>query len=170
MADSQKFIERNRAPRVQISYDIETFNGPKRVELPFIVGVMADLSGKPEDPLAPVVDRRFSEVDMDNFDATLTAAKPRVAFQVPNTLTKQGNMSVSITFDSMEDFSPAAVARKIEPLRKLYEARQQLDNLLSYVDGKDNAEQLLADILADPQLTQALASAPNPAGQTEEKK
>jgi type VI secretion system protein ImpB len=169
MAKSQKFIERNRAPRVQIAYDIETFDGPKRVELPFIVGVMADLSGKPEDPLAPVADRKFSEIDMDNFDDTLKAAKPRVAFQVPNTLTKEGNMSVAITFDRMEDFSPAAVARKVEPLRKLFEARQRLDNLISYVDGKADAEQLLADILENKPLMQALSAAPNPSKEEEKK-
>jgi len=169
MAKSQKFIERNRAPRVQIAYDIETFGAAQRVELPFIMGVMADLSGKPEDPLAPLGDRKFSEIDMDNFDDTLKAAKPRVAFQVPNTLTKEGNMSVAISFDKMEDFSPAAVARKVEPLRKLFEARQRLDNLLSYVDGKDDAEQLLADILDNKQLMQAISAAPNP-GKEEEKK
>jgi type VI secretion system protein ImpB len=169
MAKSQKFIERNRAPRVQIAYDIETFNGPKRVELPFIMGVMADLSGKPEDPLAPLTDRKFSDIDMDNFDDTLKAAKPRVAFQVPNTLTKEGNMSVAISFDRLDDFSPAAVARKVEPLRKLFEARQRLDNLLSYVDGKDDAEQLLADILDNKQVMQAICAAPSPAKEEEKK-
>ncbi len=169
MAKSQKFIERNRAPRVQIAYDIETFGAQQRVELPFIMGVMADLSGKPEDPLAPLGSRKFSDIDMDNFDDTLKAAKPRVAFQVPNTLTKEGNMNVAITFDRMEDFSPAAVARKVEPLRRLFEARKQLDSLLSYVDGKDDAEQLLTDILENKQLVQALTSVPNPAKQEEKK-
>src|SRR5512139_234716 len=106
---SQKFIARNRAPRVQIEYDIELYVAQKKVELPFVMGVMADLSGKPADPLAPVSDRKFLEIDIDNFDDRLKASKPRVAFQVPNTLTGEGNMNVEMTFESMDDFSPAAV-------------------------------------------------------------
>lgn len=162
MASSQKFVARNRAPRVQIEYDVELYGAQKKVELPFVVGVMADLSGKPSDPLAPIQDRKFLDIDAENFDSRLKAIKPRVAFQVPNTLTGQGNLSVDITFESMEDFSPAAIAAKVEPLRKLLEARTQLSNLLSYMDGKDNAEQLLAKTLADPELLKSLASAPKP--------
>lgn len=162
MASSQKFIARNRAPRVQIEYDVELYGAQKKVELPFVVGVLADLSGKPADPLAPVQDRKFLDIDAENFDSRLKAMKPRVAFQVPNTLTGQGNLSVDITFESMEDFSPAAIAAKVEPLRKLLEARTQLSNLLSYMDGKDNAEQLLAKALSDPDLLKSLASAPKP--------
>ena len=162
MASSQKFITRNRAPRVQIEYDVELYGAQKKVELPFVVGVMADLSGKPADPLAPVQDRKFLDIDAENFDSRLKAMKPRVAFQVPNTLTGQGNLSVDITFESMDDFSPAAIATKVEPLRKLLEARTQLSNLLSYMDGKDNAEQLLAKALADPDLIKSLAAAPKP--------
>lgn len=162
MASSQKFIARNRAPRVQIEYDVELYGAQKKVELPFVVGVMADLSGKPADPLAPVQDRKFLEIDAENFDSRLKAMKPRVAFQVPNTLTGQGNLSVDITFESMDDFSPAAIATKVEPLRKLLEARTQLSNLLSYMDGKDNAEQLVAKALADPDLLKSLATAPKP--------
>lgn len=162
MASSQKFIARNRAPRVQIEYDVELYGAQKKVELPFVVGVMADLSGKPADPLAPVQDRKFLDIDAENFDSRLKAMKPRVAFQVPNTLTGEGNLSVDITFESMDDFSPAAIAAKVEPLRKLLEARTQLSNLLSYMDGKDNAEQLLAKALADPTLLKSLATAPKP--------
>ena len=162
MASSQKFIARNRAPRVQIEYDVELYGAQKKVELPFVVGVMADLSGKPADPLAPVQDRKFLDIDAENFDSRLKAMKPRVAFQVPNTLTGEGNLSVDITFESMEDFSPAAIAAKVEPLRKLLEARTQLSNLLSYMDGKDNAEQLLAKALANPDLLKSLATAPKP--------
>ena len=114
---SQKFIARNRAPRVQIEYDVEVYGAEKKVQLPFVMGVMADLSGKPSEPLPGVADRKFLEIDVDNFDDRLKAMKPRVAFSVPNTLTGDGNMSVDITFDSMDDFSPAAVARKVEPLR-----------------------------------------------------
>src|SRR5437016_14080723 len=130
MGSSQKFIARNRAPRVQIEYDVELYGAEKKVELPFVMGVMSDLSGKPADPLAPVADRKFLEIDVDNFDDRLKACKPRVAFQVPNPLTGEGNMAVELTFESMDDFSPAAVARKVEPLRKLLDARTQLSNLL----------------------------------------
>ena len=161
-ASSQKFIGRNRAPRVQIEYAVELYGAQKKVELPFIMGVLADLSGNPAEPLAPVADRKFLEIDVDNFDDRLKSMKPRVAFQVANTLTGEGNMSVELTFESMDDFSPAAVARKVEPLRKLLEARTQLSNLLSYMDGKSKAEALLANALKDPALLQALASSPKP--------
>src|SRR6187402_621371 len=139
MSSSQKFIARNRAPRVQIEYDVEVYGSEKKVQLPFVMGVMADLSGKPSEALPAVADRKFLEIDVDNFDDRLKAMKPRVAFQVPNTLTGDGNMSVEITFESMDDFSPAAVARRVEPLNKLLTARTQLSNLLSYMDGKSKA-------------------------------
>ena len=164
-ASSQKFIGRNRAPRVQIDYDLELYGAQKKVELPFIMGVLADLSGNPAEPLPAVADRKFAEIDVDNFDDRLKSMKPRVAFQVANTLTGEGNMNVELTFESMDDFSPAAVARKVEPLRKLIEARTQLSNLLSYMDGKSKAEELLANALKDPALLQALASAPKPESQ-----
>ena len=133
-----------------------------KVELPFIVGIMADLSGKPAEDLPEVGDRKFVEIDSDNFDSRLQAAKPRVAFSVPNTLTGEGNLSVDITFENMEDFSPAAVARKVEGLRKLLDARSQLSNLLTYMDGKSSAEDLIAKVLNDPELLKSLAAAPNP--------
>ena len=162
-ASSQKFIARNRAPRVQIEYDVETYGSEKKVQLPFVVGVMADLSGKPEEALAPVADRKFLEIDVDNFDDRMKAMKPRVAFMVPNTLTGEGNVAVDITFESMDDFSPAAVARKVDALNKLLEARTQLSNLLTYMDGKSGAEDLITKVLNDPALLQTLAAAPNPA-------
>ena len=163
MADSsQKFIARNRAPRVQIEYDVELYGAEKKVQLPFIMGVLADLSGKPADPLPPVADRKFLEVDVDNFDSRMKSMKPRVAFQVPNTLTGEGNLSVDITFDSMDDFSPAAVAKKVDALNQLLTARQQLSNLVTYMDGKTGAEELIGKVLQDPSLLQALASAPKP--------
>jgi type VI secretion system protein ImpB len=161
-ASSQKFIARNRAPRVQIEYDVEVYGAQKKIELPFVVGVMADLSGKPADPLAPVADRKFLEIDIDNFDDRLKAAKPRVAFRVPNTLTGEGNLSVDLTFENMDEFSPGAVARKIEPLNQLLTARNQLWNLITYMDGKVGAEELVKKLLADPALLNALASAPKP--------
>ena len=161
-ASSQKFIQRNRAPRVQIEYDVELYGAEKKIQLPFVMAVMADLSGNPAEPLAQVADRKFLEIDVDNFDDRLKAMKPRVAFQVPNTLTGEGNLSVDITFESMDDFSPAAIARKIGALNKLLEARTQLSNLLTYMDGKTGAEELIARVLKDSTLLQALASAPKP--------
>ncbi len=161
-ASSQKFIARNRAPRVQIEYDVELYGAEKKIQLPFVMGVLADLSGKPEESLPSVVDRKALEVDVDNFDERLKAMKPRVAFQVPNTLTGEGNMSVDITFDSMDDFSPAAVAQKVDALNQLLQARTQLANLLTYIDGKGGAEDLIAKALKDPTLLQALAAAPKP--------
>jgi type VI secretion system protein ImpB len=167
---SQKFIQRNRPPRVQIEYDLELYGSMKKVNLPFVVGVMSDLSGKPAEELPSVADRKLVEVDIDNFDKTLKATKPRVAFQVPNALTGQGNMQVDVTFESMDDFAPAAVARKVEALRKLLEARMQLENLLTYMDGKDKAEDLIARLLKDEALLRALASAPKPEAGAEEEK
>ena len=161
-ASSQKFIARNRAPRVQIEYDVETYGAEKKVQLPFVVGVMADLSGKPSEPLAPVADRKMLEIDVDNFDDRLKAMKPRVAFMVPNTLTGEGNVAVDITFESMDDFTPAAIAKKVEPLRKLLEARQQLQNLVTYMDGKGGAEELIGKLMSDPALLGSLASAAKP--------
>ncbi len=162
MGSSQKFIARNRAPRVQIEYDVELYGAQKKVQLPFVMGVMSDLSGKPEEPLPPVADRKFLEVDVDNFDARMKSMKPRVAFQVENTLTGEGNLPVDITFESMDDFSPAAVARKVDGLNKLLEARTQLANLITYMDGKTGAEELIAKVLADPALLSSLTAEAKP--------
>lgn len=162
----QKFVGRNRAPRVQIEYDVEVYGSQKKVQLPFVMGVMSDLSGKSEVPLAPVAERDFLEVDVDNFDARMKSIKPRVAFHAPNHLTGEGNVAVDITFESIDDFSPAAIARKVEPLRKLLEARQQLSNLLTYMDGKTGAEELLAKLLADPALLKSLSATQKPAEPT----
>ena len=162
MGSSQKFIARNRAPRVQIEYDVELYGAEKKVQLPFVMGVMADLAGKPEDPLPPVSDRKFLEIDVDNFDSRMKAMKPRVAFQVPNTLTGEGNLSVALTFETMEDFSPAAIAAKTDGLIKLLEARQQLSNLMTYMDGKGGAEELIAKLLNDPALLQSLTASGKP--------
>lgn len=161
-ASSQKFIARNRAPRVQIEYDVELYGAEKKVQLPFVMGVMSDLSGKPSEPLPPVVDRKYLEVDVDNFDDRMKAMKPRAAFQVPNTLTGEGNLSVDITFESMDDFSPAAIARKVDALNKLLQARTQLSNLVTYMDGKTGAEELISKAMSDPELLAALVAAPNP--------
>jgi|SRR5688572_12325873 type VI secretion system protein ImpB len=160
---SQKFIGRNRAPRVQIEYDVELYGSPKKVQIPFVMGVMADLSGDVKEPLPPVDDRKFLAIDVDNFDDRMKSMKPRVAFSVPNTLTGEGNLSVDITFESMEDFSPAAVARKVDALAKLLEARSQLSNLITYMDGKTGAEDLISKVLNDPALLKSLADKAKPA-------
>jgi type VI secretion system protein ImpB len=157
---SQKFIGRNRPPRVQIEYDVEVYGSEKKIQLPFIAGVMADLSGKPAEPLPVIEDRKFLEIDIDNFDERMKAVKPRVAFHVPNTLTGQGNLAVELTFEKMDEFSPAQVAKNVEPLGKLLTARQQLANLIAYMDGKSGAEEVLHKLLADPALLQAVASTP----------
>ena len=161
MADSgQKFIGRNRAPRVQIEYDVEIYGAEKKVQLPFVMGIMADLSGKNNSELEAVDERKFLEIDVDNFDARMAAMRPRAAFAVPNALTPEGgNLMVDLSFERMEDFSPEAIAKKVGPLRKLLEARTQLQSLLTAMDGRSDAEALIADILAQPEKLEELAKA-----------
>jgi len=161
-SNSQKFIARNRAPRVQIEYDVEIYGSEKKIELPFVMGVLADLSGKPLEPLPPVTDRKFLSIDIDNFDERMKAMRPRVAFAVPNTLTGEGQLMVDMTFDSMDDFSPDAIARKVDSLAQLLEARTQLANLQTYMDGKAGAESLVMKVLNDKSLLNTLASTPKP--------
>ncbi|MFQ5560550.1 MAG: type VI secretion system contractile sheath small subunit [Nitrospinota bacterium] len=156
----QKFIGRNRAPRVQIEYDVEVYGSEKSIQLPFVMGVVADLSGTPKEALPAVSDRKFLEIDAENFDERLKAMKPRAAFKVPNTLTGEGDMSVDITFESLDDFSPAAVAKKNDALKKLLDARSQLSNLLTFMDGRDGAEELIRKALGDPELLKSLIAAP----------
>jgi type VI secretion system protein ImpB len=120
--------------------------------------VISDLSGKPEEPLPKVDDRKALEFSSENFDDRLKAVKPRVAFTVPNTLTGEGNIAVDLTFQKMEDFSPAAISSKVDGLKQIMESRQQLANLLSYMDGKAGAEELLNKVLSDPALLKALAA------------
>ncbi|MDR3115952.1 MAG: type VI secretion system contractile sheath small subunit [Treponema sp.] len=162
----QKFIAKNRAPRVQIEYDVELNGAEKKVDLPFVMGVMSDLSGKAAEPLARVEDRQLLEINSENFDDRLKAIKPRVDFVVPNVIGGEGNIPVEMTFESMADFSPAAVTAKVDGLRQLMEARQQLANLLSYMDGKQGAEDLLNKILKDPALLKALAQKAKETGGT----
>jgi type VI secretion system protein ImpB len=159
---SQKFIARNRAPRVQIEYDVEVYGAQKKVQIPFVMGVLADLTGDAKEPLPGVDERKFVNIDVDNFDERMKSMKPRVAISVPNTLTGEGNMQVDITFESMDDFSPAAVARKVDSLNKLLEARTQLSNLITYMDGKAGAEDLIAKVLNDPALLKSLADQAKP--------
>ena len=162
---SQKFIARNRAPRVQIEYDVELYGAEKKVQLPFVMGVVSDLSGNSAKAPPPVADRKFLEISVDNFDDRLKALEPRVTMQVPNTLTGEGSVNVDISFDSMDDFSPGAIAKKVPALNALLEARTQLANLITYMDGKTGAEELIAKVLKNPALLEALASSPKPASE-----
>lgn len=159
---SQKFIARNRAPRVQIEYDVETYGAEKMIQLPFVMGVLADLSGQPETELPPVAERKFTEVDVDNFNSFMKATKPRVVTSVPNLLTNKDRLAVDITFSSMADFSPAKVAEKIDGVREVLEARRQLANLKTFMDGKTGAEVLIARVINDKALLASLVQSRKP--------
>jgi type VI secretion system protein ImpB len=155
----QRFIKENRAPRVHIEYEVETFGSIQKVSLPFVMGVMSDLSGKSQVEKKAMDKRDFLEFDMDNFEQRMAAIAPRAAFNVDNTLTGEGKLSVDMTFNMIEDFSPGQVAKKVPALAKLLEARQQLNDLMLYMDGKDGAQELLDKVLKDPELMKALVAA-----------
>jgi type VI secretion system protein ImpB len=159
MAESlQHKLDRVRRPRVQITYDVETNGAMQKVELPFVVGVMADLSGKPKEALKPLKDRKVVTVDRDNFNDVLAKATPRVATKVENKLSNDGSkMAVELNFKSMDDFEPAAVASQIPALKKLLDMRHELTQLMSKMEGNDQLEALLADILSNTDKAQALA-------------
>jgi type VI secretion system protein ImpB len=150
----QKFISRNRKPRVHITYE-DPYDAEKLIELPFVMGVLADLSGNSSDVAKPDMnDRTFLDIDMDNFDKRMSAIEPGLSMKVDNKLGDEGGekMSVKLKFKKMEDFSPAAIARQVPATAKLLKAREQLANLLRYMDGKVAAEDTLKKLLADPQL------------------
>lgn len=162
----QRFIRENRAPRVHIEYEVETYGSRQKVELPFVMGVLSDLSGKSLVEKKDVAKRDFVEFDMDNFDERMEAIAPRAAFAVDNTLTGDGKMSVDLTFKTINDFSPAEVVKQVPALAQLLEARQKLQDLMVYMDGKDGAQQLLEKVLKDPALLSALSSADKGQGET----
>lgn len=146
----QHTLDRVRSPRVHITYDVEIGDAIEMKEIPFVVGVLSDLSGKPEDPLPRPKDRKFIEIDRDNFNNVLAGMKPRAAFRVENRLTDDDSqLAVELKFQSMEDFSPEAVAGQIEPLRKLVETRERLSELLSRLDGNDRLDELLQDVISN---------------------
>jgi len=154
----QKFIKRNRPPRVHITYE-DPYNAEQKIELPFVMGVLADLSGNASAiEKSDITERKFLDIDMDNFDQRLSAIEPGVAFNVPNKLGGDGSdkLSVSLKFSKFDDFNPAAIARQIPATAKLLEAREQLANLLRYMDGKMAASDQIKALLADPQLMAAL--------------
>lgn len=147
---TQHKLSRVRAPRVHITYDVEVGNAIEAKELPFVVGVLGDFSGKPDEPLPRVKERKFIEIDRDNFDKVLAAQKPRLAYSVENKLSAEGGrMNIELRFGQLDDFEPDKVVQKVEPLKKLADTRQRLSDLLSKMDGNDKLEGLLAGIIND---------------------
>lgn len=156
----QHKIDRVRPPRVHITYDVEVGGAIELKELPFVVGVLGDFSGMPEEPLPRVKDRKIVEIDRDNFDQVLAAMKPRLSYRVDNKLTSDGSkMGVDLNFKSLDDFHPDSVVQQVEPLHKLVEARQKLSDLLSKMDGNDKLEEILNDIVANTGSQQQLSAA-----------
>jgi type VI secretion system protein ImpB len=146
----QHKLDRIRRPRVHITYDVEIGGAIELKELPFVVGVLADLSGKPEEPLPRLKDRKFVEIDRDNFNKVLAATKPRLAYQVDNTLQNDGSkLFVELKFNDIDDFVPDQVVKQVEPLRKLLEARERLEHLVSKIDGNERLDQVLQDIVSN---------------------
>lgn len=156
----QHKIDRVRPPRVQITYDVEVGGAIELKELPFVVGVMGDFVGKPEEPLPAIKNRKFVEIDPDNFNQVLAGMKPRVAFSVDNKLQDDGSkVGVDLTFSNIEDFEPDQIVQNVEPLRKLVEARQKLSDLRSKMDGNEKLENILNDIIADTDKQKQLSDA-----------
>lgn len=154
----QHKLDRVRRPRVQITYDVETGGAMESKELPFVMGVLADLSGSPSEPLKPLKDRSFTPIDRDNFDEVLEKASPRVAFRVANKLTDADEqLNVELNFNNMGDFAPAEIARQVPALKELLDMRQQLNQLLSKMEGNDKLEALLAEALSNTELAGSLA-------------
>lgn len=145
----QHTLDRVRAPRVQITYDVEIGDAIEQKEIPFVVGVLSDLSGKPDEPLPKLKDRKLVEIDRDNFNTVLEGMKPRLAYRVDNKLTDDDSkMAVELRFKSLDDFHPEQVAQQVTPLRKLVDARKHLSDLLTKLDGNDKLDELLQDVLA----------------------
>jgi len=161
MAESlQHKLDRVRRPRVHITYDVETGGAMKKTELPFVVGVLADLSGQPKQALAPLKERKAVFVDRDNFSDVMNRAGTRLAMRVPNKLTDPNSkMAVELNFKSIDDFEPAKVAEQIGPLKQLLEMRHELTQLLSRMEGNDKLEQILADVLANTEKAKAVTRA-----------
>lgn len=153
----QHTLDRVRSPRVHITYDVELDGAIEMKEIPFVVGVLGDYSGKPDEPLPKLKDRKFIEIDRDNFNNVLEGMKPRLAFRVDNQLTgDDSKMAVELRFKSIEDFHPESVANQIEPVKKLVEVRQKLSDLLNRLDGNDKLDELLQDVIASTDSLQEL--------------
>ncbi|EPF1349574.1 type VI secretion system contractile sheath small subunit, partial [Pseudomonas aeruginosa] len=151
MAEStQHKLDRVRPPRVQITYDVEIGNAIEKKELPLVVGILADLSGKPDTPPAKLVERRFVDIDRDNFNEILSSISPRATLQVDNTISgDDSKLNVELRFNHIEDFDPVNLVKQVVPLRRLFEARQRLRDLLTKLDGNDDLDQLLQDVVAN---------------------
>ena len=153
----QHTLDRVRAPRVQITYDVEIGDAIEMKEIPFVVGVLGDLSGKPDEPLPKLKDRKFVEIDRDNFNNVLEGMKPRLAFKVDNKLADDDSkIAVELNFKSLDDFHPERVADQITPIRKLVEARKKLSGLLNKLDGNDKLDELLQDIVVNTESLEKL--------------
>lgn len=167
---TQHKLDRVRPPRVQITYDVEIGDAIQKKELPFVGGIMADLSGNPEEPLPKLKDRKFVEIDRDNFNDIMAAINPRLVYQVDNKLSEDdGKLNVELNFNHMDDFDPVNVLKQIKPLKKLYEARQRLSDLLIKLDGNDDLDQILQDIIFNTESLQELKSQTSKDDDTSEK-
>ncbi len=156
----QHKLDRVRPPRVQITYDVEIGGAIELKELPFVIGVMGDFVGKPEEPLPALKNRKFVEIDADNFNQVMQGMKPRLAYTVENKLQDDGSkMGIELNFDDIEDFEPDQIVQQVEPLRKLVEARQKLSDLRSKMDGNEKLETMLEDIIADADKQKELSDA-----------
>ena len=156
---TQHKLDRVRPPRVQITYDVETGDAIEMKELPFVLGVLSDLSGKPEEPLPRLRDRKFVEIDRDNFDAVMTGMKPRLSYRVDNKLSDDNTqLGVELRFNSIEDFEPEQIVRQVEPLRKLLETRLQLQALLAKMDGNDKLTEKLQEIISNTDMLKQIGS------------
>jgi type VI secretion system protein ImpB len=154
----QHKLDRVRRPRVHLTYDVEIGGAAQEKELPLVLGVLSDLSGKPEEPLPRLKDRKFVDIDRDNFDMVLSGTKPRLSFQVDNLLQDDGTKtSVELRFGEIADFEPEQVVKQIEPLRKLLQARERLVNLLNKMDGNESLEQLLQDVVTNTEALKKLS-------------
>ncbi len=163
MAESlQKWLGRNRPPRVHITYDVEIGGAIEKRELPLVVGLLSDLSGMPENPLPKLKDRRFVEIDRDNFNEVMAKVAPRLDISVPNAITGEGNMKVVLNFSNIDDFCPEPIVKQVPALARLLEARQQLRDLLAKLDGNDELDKLLEDIVQNTEGLQQLKAASAP--------
>ena len=154
----QKKLQKVRPPRVQLTYDVEKGDAIEHKEIPFVVGVLGDFSGKPEQALPKIKDRKFVNVDMDNFDQVLEATSPRAAFRVPNKIGDEGGeFAVEMKFKTLDDFRPEAVVEQVEPLRKLLEARTKLADLRNKMAGNEKLEDLLSDVLSNTEQLKKLS-------------
>jgi type VI secretion system protein ImpB len=156
----QHKLDRVRSPRVQITYDVEVGDAIEKKEIPFVVGVLSDLSGQPEVPLSPLKERKYVEIDRDNFDGVLHGMKPRLSYRADNKIEDDDStIGVELKFNTLDDFSPEKVAEQVEPIKKLVEARKKLYNLMAKIDGNDKLESLLQDVISNSSKLEALGKA-----------